>query len=574
MVKKVSWKDTNKYPYAIQYAYPLSIRNRCLFFWASTLKGWKAVVNLAGRLTENNRICIVYLYGEAKAELVYRHLNRINNPKVVVLWADYISVADMESVNKGIESINIVKKWGAKSKEVLDIQDIFSFDYKSQVHDWFSSHMEYAQAIEKGKLINDGIYHKIKKKGFLNVNQGTIIPAEDNLHIQSLLHIIKNIYPYGAESDTDNEYAYKMLHFEKWCKMGFDGDYSTLKKLGIDYNDDVTEYVQLSLFDNTSLGVKEFVRRFQETCDCEIEKNGFVDLRMVFQEMQEQPFGLYKCNYYGLCIGIALKKYGRGYYKSGNLISHYTENVSLPTEAKYIIDSFEMRHPVPSYIYTQSPMQIELAAKIEKLFPADWETGCLCLENVLTNARSWISHNILYDTMQRTIPELFEIINLWEPLVCSNITEKYAKWLTDEKVEEIKKQLKHIDENFLQILEKKYGKEKTRLYEKSHVIKGGAVGWLHTVEMVDEGVKRYMKETICRECGAVIHDYNEVYENGFKGKYARITKQNIINLNKKFFGRYQMDFFCLQCMCEELECTEWQIYEKMQNFKEQGCTLF
>lgn len=533
------------------------------------------MLNLADRLTESNRICIVYLYGEAKEELIQRHVTKLNNSKIIVLWAGYISSEDIERVNKGIENINIVKKWGyPKNKEDLEIDEIFCFDYKSEIHDWLESHRELAEGIETGKRANENIIFQTMQNGYAIVGRNRIISAKENEHIWCLLKEIRNIYPSGAESDTDTEYAYKVLHFEKWCKAGMERDYGKLDKLGIHYEDGSMEYMQLSLFDNTSLGVKEFVQEFQSICDDEIVRNGYVDLRMVFRQMQEAPFGLYKCNYYGLCIGIALQKYSKGYYKSGNLITYYTENVSFPAEAKYIMGSFEETHPSESYIYTQSKTQIELAEKILKIFPRDWKIDCLCLENVLTNARSWFCNNVLYDTVQRSFPELFEIINLWEPCVCSTVTEKYAKWLTDEKVELIKEGIKHIDENFLIMLSEKYGPEKAELYRKSQGVKGGAVGWLHSRDFVDERVESYMKKTVCRECGAVIHDYNEVYEDGFRGKHARITKNNIVNLNKKLLGRYQTEFFCLQCLCEEFDCTEWEMYEKMQSFKEQGCELF
>lgn len=572
------WKDTNKYPFAIQYQYPLSIRNRCLFFWASTLKGWKAVINLAGRLTEDNRICVVYLYGESNLEIVKRHIEKLNNQKLIVLWADYISHEDMECINKGIESINALKKLGVKSEEDLAICEIFFYDFKSKIHDILRMHSEHEEPIEKAKATNENIVRQIKEKGFLNVESGKSISAKDDEHIQSLLKEINSIYSYGAEADTDVEYAYKMLHFEKWCEVGISGDYGTLSKLGVDYKDDTAEYIQLSLFDTTSYGVKEFVRCFQEICDRDMEKNGFVDLRTVFREMKKPPFGLYKCNYYGLCIGIALRKYSRGYYKSGNLITHYTEDILFPVEAKYIMDSFEMKRPVSSYIYTQSPEQIKLAEKILEIFQTNRKTNCMCLENVLTYARSWFQDNVFYDTVQRTIPKLFEILNLWEPCVCSRVTEKYAEWLTDEKVQQIKEDIKHIDQKFLNGLKEKYGATRAELYRKSQYVKGGAIGWLHSVEMVNERVDRYMKETVCRECGETIRNSYDVFDDdyfrGNKGKFAKLTKQNVINLNKKFLGRYQTEFFCLRCLCEELGLTEWEIYEKMQEFKEQGCELF
>lgn len=161
--RKVVWKDTNKYSFTLKYQYPLSIRNRCLFFWGTTLKGWKALLNLADRLTESNRICIVYLYGDAKEELVERHVKKLNNPKVIVLWASYISSQDIVRVNKGIENINIVKKWGCqKNKEDLGIDEIFCFDYKSIIHDWFESHRKLAEGIEEGKRANENIIFQTK----------------------------------------------------------------------------------------------------------------------------------------------------------------------------------------------------------------------------------------------------------------------------------------------------------------------------------------------------------------------------------------------------------------------------
>lgn len=571
------WKDTDKYPFSIQYSYPLAIRNRCLFFWATTLKGWKSVINLADRLKEPNRICVVYLFGTAKQEIVFRHINKINNPKVVVLWACYIEPEQIECVMNGADTIElIVKKWGLIDLKGVEIDERNPYEGNSIEDSLNEIHVKQITAIKDGRKALSEIQEQIMENGYINLSENCkAVSADAEKHIMDLFGIIQKIYPCGIEADTKQEYAYKLLHFEKWCTNGIDGKTSDLQKLGVNY-DDYSQPVQLSLFDNTSWGIVEFVKEFRNVCDMEISRNGFVDLTMVFKRMQEPPFGMYQCNYYGLCIGIALQKYKAGYYVSGNLTTSKSENVIWSVNAKYIFDGFGMKRANPVYIYTQSKNQIKLAESLYQIFEPKWEVKVMCLENVLTVARSWFNDNVMYDTVQRTIPELYEILSLWEPCVCSNITEKYAEWLTEEKVEQIKRDIRNIDRNFLQMLSDKYGAEMSALYAKSQGIKGGAVGWLHSVEMVDERVEKYMKkETVCRECGAIIHSMGyEVYENGFQGNHARLTKQNIIGLNKKFLGRYQNEYFCLNCLCEFLDTDEWTLYQKMLNFKEQGCELF
>ena len=45
-------------------------------------------------------------------------------------------------------------------------------------------------------------------------------------------------------------------------------------------------------------------------------------------------------------------------------------------------------------------------------------------------------------------------------------------------------------------------------------------------------------------------------------------------LCKKLLGTDTEDFYCLDCLSEYLECTRTDLKIKIQEFKEQGCTLF
>ncbi len=47
-----------------------------------------------------------------------------------------------------------------------------------------------------------------------------------------------------------------------------------------------------------------------------------------------------------------------------------------------------------------------------------------------------------------------------------------------------------------------------------------------------------------------------------------------IALTKKLIDPDGEEFYCIPCMAEYLGCTEQDLKEKIQEFKEQGCTLF
>lgn len=47
-----------------------------------------------------------------------------------------------------------------------------------------------------------------------------------------------------------------------------------------------------------------------------------------------------------------------------------------------------------------------------------------------------------------------------------------------------------------------------------------------------------------------------------------------IGINKKLLGADVKSFFCLNCLADYLECTEEELLDKIQDFKDEGCTLF
>lgn len=47
-----------------------------------------------------------------------------------------------------------------------------------------------------------------------------------------------------------------------------------------------------------------------------------------------------------------------------------------------------------------------------------------------------------------------------------------------------------------------------------------------------------------------------------------------IGITKKLLGKNEKKLYCLSCLAESLEATEEELLDKIEEFKEEGCTLF
>lgn len=55
---------------------------------------------------------------------------------------------------------------------------------------------------------------------------------------------------------------------------------------------------------------------------------------------------------------------------------------------------------------------------------------------------------------------------------------------------------------------------------------------------------------------------------------AENIEKDVIALNKKLFDKNVKQFYCLTCMADVLEVTKEDLLDKIEEFKEDGCTLF
>ena len=49
---------------------------------------------------------------------------------------------------------------------------------------------------------------------------------------------------------------------------------------------------------------------------------------------------------------------------------------------------------------------------------------------------------------------------------------------------------------------------------------------------------------------------------------------NTIGINKKLLGMDVKNYYCIDCLADYLGCTVEDIYDKIDEFKSEGCKLF
>lgn len=50
--------------------------------------------------------------------------------------------------------------------------------------------------------------------------------------------------------------------------------------------------------------------------------------------------------------------------------------------------------------------------------------------------------------------------------------------------------------------------------------------------------------------------------------------KDTVGINKKLLGEDIVNFYCMDCLSNYLECTVEDLMDKIEEFKEEGCKLF
>lgn len=51
-------------------------------------------------------------------------------------------------------------------------------------------------------------------------------------------------------------------------------------------------------------------------------------------------------------------------------------------------------------------------------------------------------------------------------------------------------------------------------------------------------------------------------------------EKDVIGINKKLLGKQIRTFYCMDCLADYLDVTVEDLFAKIEEFKEEGCTLF
>ncbi|MDE7372957.1 MAG: hypothetical protein K2N18_02730, partial [Clostridia bacterium] len=422
----------------------------------------------------------MFLYGEIKSETLTNHLAKLNNPQLIVLRADYVTNEAIELIDNSEEWLKGLQKNGGRRKGedgefLFDVSDAF---LKYLLTDTMLNE-NYNKFLRAKELIEQ-IKNDVETKGYSVLGQVSSKHVRGNSEsiTDDLLGISKEIYPYGVESESDNEFAYKRVAIPRLIEAGLAGqtENDLVGKLKLRLLNNSTD-TQLSLF-GYSASANAFIDHIHEYCDKALREQGYFNTWELAYELTKAPYGMYENNYYYYLYAYAFRKYLQGmFYGDKNMHTVEAEKVCWGRENIF--------YPT---IFKQTEKQRHFVKRFCKLF--DIEKDIHDVPQAVHYARTWTTEHICCDTTDRISHTLFDILRKgFEGEHYTLETERYDDWLTDEKFDFLYAKLRTIDEDFKTRLESEYGKEKVALYWKMFYWKGSAVSWLHKKEDVDEKVE-------------------------------------------------------------------------------------
>lgn len=568
-MKKIEWKDT-RLSFSVDYDYSLFVRNRCVFFWGVGTK-WRKIVNYAFKFTRQNNICVVYLYGEprGKPDTFKNYIKSLSGNIIVINFKT--SCADLEAIGRYEEWSGMKKTMGLIDRS------------GNLVNSYFSERQKIMRAIANGILpetdvmyqnyLNDdkvqSEYTEAKKRleklqfeaarCISNcVDLETINPCESGI-----LETIRRIFPFGVEADTTDLNCVKVAKANRYiaqARQGIDN------AMGINFSNSE----QLSFF--STRGASEMLSYIRRLCDSKLEVDGTFTLCELWFAIEQPPYGAYKCNWYYYIFAFALNPYFANPY---SVLFGFIPNPAETVDFAFFIKGNSGR------IFLQSKTTVFLKDAVCRLFDLPNQKY---IHDALLYARQWCEDNAR--TPLSWIDNRFlELLDFdCEKWCYRHAADSLLSWISENE-SELYDKIHNINFDYDdQLIKQGYDTERVRLWRKWSYVKGGAVGWLHGAEEFHRRCITYMnKENICRECGRPIEKYSTYYRealSSIKGDCAVhhneivFTAKQTIGLNKKFLGRYQNEYFCIPCLCEVLDSDAERLYEEMNTFREQGCTLF
>lgn len=564
-IKKIQapeWKNT-AFEWCIDRDLSLFVRNRCVFFYALGNKYIK-MLNFAKKFCVPDKLVVLYLYGPIRnIDTLQRKIDEAENQLLVIhisLDAEDISaydefVAELKRMRaSGLTEI-MLRDSVKKCSEAIEAGTINDTDIMYQAH------VHTLQIIERWRICECHVADAQRRPGTAYANfQESFLFGSD--HDTELLGVIRKIYPCGVEANATDDFGAKRLAMKKMVLAAVDGVETdlTIRACGS------LDAQQLSLFAPVNAGAQRMLDDIRLHIVEKIEMQGALSIGALMRMIRLPPYGYYECNYYAYVLAKALRPIAAAPYKvsDGVSVSEFGPGADIHSW---------LRKPW-GIVFLEEEKTHQMIDALDRIFETGKPWAKKSFINALYSICSWCEEN-LQTPLGCIDRRWYELMKYDFSRYCyRDERERYFDWLC-YNVEHHHRNVRRGKE----IVYEKYADHaKLDLYYKFFYVKGGAVGWLHGPEMFYERIDNYMNSCVCRECGQSLESSFEdgtVYHvDSMDGELLKFTKKDVIGINKKMLGRYQEEYFCIPCLCEILDTTPDQLYEKIHWFKEQECELF
>ena len=332
-----------------------------------------------------------------------------------------------------------------------------------------------------------------------------------------------------------------------------------------------------------------FVHYIRELQHKLIWKNTRFSMQEFKNELSKPPYGYYDCNLYVYLLGYAMRDLLDGKHKIQ--IAVVTEPLSESMLA-YIIScrfdtivSFSLRDQ--NYILRYSDKQNKTIDMLRRMF--DIKDGDKTFTWTCIQINQWLQNNVHLGCLDCVNHEMYEVLmasdrtkfednksfeDILYPLLKANYKQIKAAVRSIDDITE-----KELVADFGQEIIAKYKAYVSKAYNTSH-----ARSWVWSKQTLWEEVRSIAEHHQCADCGKLIKYGESIdtfvcecgigYDPNKQVKNLVFSEKDIVGINRKLLGEDTTKFYCIPCLCDVVECTPQELMDKIEQFKEEGCTLF
>lgn len=459
-----------------------------------------------------------------------------------------------------------------------------------------------------------------------------LLPTEQDVHCAALTDIAKQIYPNGIETmNPQQSTSYRTGGVPKAAASGIAHE----KKFGLDlklldieqepvvlmYNRYKTELLAtfkskeeaiektgisdlaiwrcyMGLTNSVKLNDKQrvtFEKRYKEEQYPSIFVQYIRELqhKLLWEEtrfsisnfkdeLSKPPYGYYDCNLYTYLLGYAMSDLitSKHRIQIGVVAEPLTEQklsfiISCPFDTLVSKTGKDK-----NFILKQSDKQNKTIDMLRRMF--DIKDADKSFLTTCTEIRMWLEQNVKFGCLDFACHELYVVLMMdeIEQSVDGKDYDDILYPLFKSNYKQIKAATRNIDDITERELVAEFGQEvadKYRAYvARTYPLNVGYGGnharaWVWSKDMLRREVEYIATHHQCADCGKVISASNTTDVNGVS---LIFHEKDIIGINRKLLGEDTTKFYCIPCLCEVMECDAQAIMDKIEQFKEEGCTLF